>query len=217
MMVDQLTDGIIIGISVSIPLGPIGVLIVQRTLSKGRHSGFASGIGAALSDAIYAVIASFSLSYIVDFIREQKSWIQVIGSIVLLIFGYTIFKSNPSARLKTPKVTGGSYLQDIATTFALTFSNPMAIFIFLGVFAGFNFVKGGDIEDILLLLLGIFCGALIWWFTLTFIVSLFRSKINPRGLWLINKISGIIIITLSSLSLIYAILILAGIEIPKLF
>lgn len=217
MMVEQLKDGIIIGISVSIPLGPIGVLVVQRTLSKGRFSGLASGIGAALSDTIYAIIAIFSLSYVIDFITEQKIWIQIFGSLVLLVFGYTIFKSNPSARLKRPQNTGGSYLQDAFTTFALTFSNPMAIFIFLGVFAGFNLIDSEGIHDTLMLLLGIFCGACIWWFTLTFVMSLFRSKINPRGLWLINKISGFIILLLSSLSLGYAVLILSGVAIPKLF
>ncbi|MFB6342780.1 LysE family translocator [Saccharicrinis sp. FJH62] len=218
MLFEKFFDGIIIGLLASVPLGPIGVLIIQRTMNKGRHSGLASGIGAAFSDMIYAIIAGFSISYIIDFVKEQQSWIQLFGSLVMIVFGYFTFRSNPAVQLrKAQKQSGtGTYIQDMITTFGLTISNPLLIFVFIGVFAGFKVMQGGGMAERLIVIPGIFSGAILWWFSLSFIVSLFRKKINLRGLWRLNRITGLIIIALSVISLVYAILELTGVILPEI-
>lgn len=218
MLIDKFLNGIIIGLLVSIPLGPIGVLIIQRTMNKGRISGLASGLGAAFSDMIYAIIAGFSISYIIDFVKEQQSWIQLVGSLVMFGFGYFTFRSNPAVELRKAQrqSRSGTFFQDMVTSFGLTVSNPLLIFIFIGVFAGFKVMKGQGILEPLIVIPGIFFGALLWWLSLTFIVSLFRKKINLRGLWRLNKITGIIIMALSLVSLIYAILELVGLIEPEI-
>jgi threonine/homoserine/homoserine lactone efflux protein len=188
-------DGMLVGFSASVPLGPIGVLCIQRTLQKGRLSGFTSGLGAALSDTIYAIIAGFSLSYIVSFIESQIFWIQLVGVVVLLALGINIFRTNPAVQLRRQKGKSNSLFHDFASTFLLTISNPFAIFLFIGFFASFRVVQPSmGLMGQLLIIGGVFLGATSWWLILTSLVGLFRSRINLRRLFWINKIAGALII-----------------------
>ena len=197
MVVQYLIDGIIIGFSASVPLGPIGVLCIQRTLNKGRLSGFISGLGAAFSDAIYAVIAGFSLSFIVTFIEQQLLYIQIFGAILLIVLGINIFYSNPAVQLRKQRKGKGNLFQDFFSTFLITISNPLAIFLFLAFFASFGAVKpGDDVSNQFALIGGVLIGASFWWFILSSTISLFRSKINLRRLWWLNKITGAAIVIL---------------------
>lgn len=190
-------NGILIGLLATIPLGPIGVLCIQRTLSKSRWSGFISGLGAATSDSIYAVIASFSLSYVMTFVEKQMLYLQIFGLILLLFLGFRIFYTNPAVELRRQRHKSSSYLQDFASTFFLTISNPLYIFLFIGLFATFMIADTQkNILSQLLIISGVFIGASAWWFILTSVVNLFRSKINLRRLWWINKIAGGTIIVL---------------------
>lgn len=215
MLLQSYANGILTGILASVPLGPIGVLIIQRTLSKGRYAGLFSGIGAAFSDMVYAIIAAFSLSFVIDFVREQQNYLQLFGSIVVLGFGVFLFLSNPVGQLRRQQKTSASTLfNDLATTFAITISNPMIIFIFLGIFTGFNIIETGETEHILITILGIFSGAILWWFFISTLVSLFRGKFNPRRLFWVNRISGIVIMTLAGLSVVYALAKIAGMNLP---
>ena len=187
----------IIGFSASVPLGPIGVLCIQRTLNKGRLSGFISGMGAAFSDTIYAVIAGFSLSFIVTFIEQQLLYIQIFGAILLILLGINIFYSNPAVQLRKQRKGQGNLFQDFFSTFLITISNPLAIFLFLAFFASFGAVRPGDHPSNQFTLIGgVLIGASFWWFILSSIISLFRSKINLRRLWWLNKITGAAIVIL---------------------
>lgn len=197
MNLQYIFDGIIIGFSASVPLGPIGVLCIQRTLNKGRMSGFFSGLGAAFSDTIYAIIAGFSLSFIVNFIEERLMLIQIFGALILIFLGVRIFLSNPAVQLRKQKKGKGNLFQDFISTFFITVSNPLAIFLFLAFFASIGAVKPGDsVINHLILIGGVFGGASLWWFILSSIINLFRSKINLRRLWWLNKIAGATIVIL---------------------
>lgn len=188
-------DGIVVGFLASVSLGPIGVLCIQRTLQRGRLSGFVSGMGAVFSDTIYAVIAGFSISYIVSFIEKQFIWINIFGAIILIIFGATIYRSNPAVQLRRQKNKKGNLIQDFVSTFLLTISNPVALFIFIAFFTSFSVVQpSSGLIDQLILIAGVFAGATIWWLLLTTILGLFRSKVNLRRLFWINKIAGATII-----------------------
>ncbi len=207
MFLELLLKGLIIGCAVSIPLGPIGVLIVQRTVNKNRTSGFFSGIGVATSDTIYAIISGFSLTFITSFIKQHQLSFQIFGAIILLILGTHIFLKNPVKDLRNYRKKGSTYLQDMVSTFLVTFPNPLVIFIFLAVFASSGVVLNIDKPyQALFLLLGIFLGATSWWFTLTGIVSLFKHKFNLRILWWFNKIAGSLVFIFVVVSFILSIL-----------
>lgn len=191
MFFTLIAKGILIGLLVSIPLGPIGVLVIQRTVNKSRVAGLLSGIGAALSDTLYAIIAGFSLTFVVDFIRTHEIFFQALGAIVVLALGIHIFLKDPVTDLRRNRMRGNTHLQDIISSFLVTFSNPLTVFVFLAVFTSSGVAL--NLEEpyhSLFVILGIFLGAFIWWFSLSGIVSLFRHKINLRILWWINKTAG---------------------------
>jgi len=196
MELEFIIRGIIIGLLASIPLGPIGVLCIQRTINKGQKYGFASGMGAAISDTIFAAIAGFSLSFIINFIDEQRIIFQLVGGVVVLILGIKIFITNPVKQLRKNKRKKSSLFEDFISVFFLTLSNPLAIFLFIGFIAawgGSNSSEQHSIISTIFLLIGVLLGGMTWWFSLTWIVNRFRKKFGLKQLWWINKITGLII------------------------
>lgn len=197
-MIELIGKGFLIGVLVSAPMGPIGMLCIQRTLNKGRWHGFITGLGAALSDIIYAAITSLALGFVDGFIENNLDILQFFGSIVLAGFGYYIFKSNPVRSLQKQKDIKLSFTQDFISAFLLTFSNIFIVFLYIGLFARFGFVRTE--YSLGMLLGGVACiglGAILWWFVITFVVSRLRKWFNIRGIWLMNRIVGSIIIVLS--------------------
>ncbi|MEN6454946.1 MAG: LysE family transporter [Prolixibacteraceae bacterium] len=197
MLLSIFIKGIIIGLAVSVPLGPIGVLIIQRTVNKNRISGFLTGLGASLTDVFYALIAGFSLTYIIDFIRLHQLTFHILGALIVFFLGVYIFRKNPANDMRRYKRRGCNYYQDLISTFLITFPNPLVVFIFLAVFASSGIVFHiSQPYDAFTMILGIFTGASIWWLTLTNLVSSFRHKFSLRVLWWFNKISGALIMIL---------------------
>ena len=202
-MLNIILKGLLIGLCASIPVGPIAVLCIQRTLNRGKYHGFVTGLGAAMSDLGYAALAAFSMSFIVNFIYKNQILIELIGAFILLIFGFVIFKSNPLNKMSISAEKKESYFQDFITAFALTITNPLIIFLFIALFARFDFIESDlSVVKSLLGLISVFVGASLWWFILTSLVNLFRSKFNVRGLWLINKVSGSILATIAFIGII---------------
>ena len=154
-MLGIVSKGIIIGVLVSAPMGPIGMLCIQRTLNKGRWHGFVTGLGAALSDVIYAALTCLGMGVVVNFVEANQAPLQLIGSIVLGIFGYYIFQSNPTRNLKKHREKKLSFTQDFITAFLLTFSNVLIVLLYIGLFARFGFVLPE--HSFWLLVLGIVC------------------------------------------------------------
>lgn len=193
-----LPRGLVIGALISAPMGPIGMLIVQRTLSKGRWPGMFTGIGAALSDLIYCLLTGFGLSFITDFINEQQLWLQLLGGVVLAIFAIYLFRNNPTRALKTAEqAPANNYWTDFVTGFLLTFSNPLILFFIVGLFARFNLLLPEfGIYHYVFVYLCLFGGALLWWYGVTWLVNRLRRRFNVRALWLVNRIIAIILMTM---------------------
>lgn len=196
--------GILIGIIASAPMGPVGVLCVQRTLNKGRWYGFITGIGAAVSDIIYAVITGLGMSFIMDLITEPKTLfaLKIMGSIMLLVFGIYCFRSDPTKKVHVSNKGKGTLIHNGITAFFVTLSNPLIIFLFMATFAQFSFVIP---NRPLFMSVGYFCiviGALLWWFGLSWIIDQIRWKFDTSGIILINKIIGSIVIVFSLIVLI---------------
>jgi threonine/homoserine/homoserine lactone efflux protein len=196
MIFDYFWKGVIVGLSASIPLGPVGVLCIQRTLNKGRISGFFSGLGAASADVFYATIAGFGVSFIIDYLIEYQTFLRIIGSIVLFLLGYRLWYSNPGIELrKQLKRKRKGLFGDFLSTFALTISNPITIFVFAAVFASFSIVDTrANLWAVIILILGILFGASLYWFSLSSIVNIFRDKFRLRRLLYINRIASIFVI-----------------------
>jgi len=195
VQVDFIIKGLIVGFLASVPLGPVGVLCIQRTINKGRISGIFSGMGAATVDAFFALVAAFGLTFIINFIEEQQFYIQLIGGAVLIFLGIRIFKANPIKQIRRQRKKKNKLIEDYISVLLLTLSNPLAVFLFVAAFAGIGIVGPNDgILKSWLIVLGVFGGAMIWWFTLTFLINVFRKKFRLKQLWWINKIAGLIII-----------------------
>ena len=200
---DILWKGFIIGVIVSAPLGPVGVLCIQRTLNKGRWYGFVTGIGASLSDIAYALLTGYGMSFVFDYVNKNIFYLQLFGSILLLAFGVYTFRSNPVKALRPVSARKGTYLHNFITAFFVTFSNPLIIFLFIGLFARFSFVMpGSPIGFQLVGFLAIILGALAWWFGITYFVNKVRTRFNVRGIWMLNRIIGVVVIIASVVGII---------------
>lgn len=187
--------GIAIGVLISAPMGPVGIMCIQRTLDRGKMTGFYTGVGAALSDLFYCLLTGFGLSFIEEFLERNHSIIQLIGSLVLLGFSFYLFKKNPAQQLKKPVSEYSSPKKNIMTGFLFTFSNPLILFLIIGLFARFNFLLPEiKFYHYILGFISIIAGALGWWWLVTYFIDKVRSHFNLRSMWLINKIIGVIIL-----------------------
>lgn len=186
--------GLLIGILVSAPMGPIGMLCIQRTLYKGRWPAFCTGLGAALSDLIYSLLTGLSLSFVTTFIEAHHITLQIIGSIVFIAYGIYLFRSNPARQLKPPMIKASTYWRDFATGFLLTFSNPLIVFFIISLFARFNFlIPEFTAYHYVAGYISIFGGAILWWFLITSLVDKLRGHFNVRSLWIINRVIAVIL------------------------
>ena len=198
-ILDFIFKGMLIGIIASAPMGPVGVLCVQRTLNKGRWYGFVTGVGAALSDIVYAGIAGYGMSYVMDFVNNQQYrwWLQLAGSLMLLGFGVYTYRSDPTKNMHQSGNAKGTMTHNAVTAFLVTFSNPLIIFLFLATYAQFAFVLPDHPFEMFVGFLIIMAGALLWWFGLTWLVDKIRGKFDANGIRLINQVIGAVVIITS--------------------
>jgi len=181
------------------------MLIIQRTLSKGRWPAFFTGVGAAFSDLFYCLLTGLGISFITDFIESHQFGLQMLGGVVLALFGLYLFRKNPTRALKPTAVATTNYWSDVVTGFLLTFSNPLILFFIIGLFARFNFIlpEYGTHHFVFGYTL-IFVGALLWWYLVTSLVSRLRRRFNVRSLWLINRIIGGVLLGMAIVGVAYA-------------
>jgi threonine/homoserine/homoserine lactone efflux protein len=184
--------GLLIGFSIAATVGPMSVLCIQRTLSRGQIYGLVSGLGIATADGVYGCIAGFGLTVIATFLVNQQGWIRLIGGLFLVYLGIKTVFSKPAERAALARAN--NFLGAYASTFLLTLTNPLTILSFIAIFAGIG--VGGASKSYLtaaLVVLGVFSGSAFWWCILTGGISLLRGRFTPRWLLWINRISGSII------------------------
>ncbi|GAB6395475.1 MAG: LysE family transporter [Bacteroidales bacterium] len=205
-MLGLIGKGLIIGVLVSAPMGPVGILCIQRTLNKGRWYGFLTGMGAMFSDMIYAAVTCLGMGVVVSFVEHNRSILQLSGSVVLALFGGYIYNSNPVRKLKQRCEEKISYMHGCITGFLLTFSNVLIILLYIGLFAQFGLV----IQEypVGALMGGIGCiglGAVIWWFSITYLISKIERWFNIRSIWVFNKVVGVVILLLATAGIVSAV------------
>jgi len=199
-----LFETFLLGIIVSAPLGPMGILVVQRTLNKGRSFGWVSGLGVATADVLFSFIALFGLTAI-D-VEIENIWFRIIGGTILIIVGILMYRTNPVTQIRKP-VSGRHYINYYLTAFMLTLTNPLTILFFAASFAAMGFTP--DVMSSVkysLVIGGVFAGAVTWWTSITTFLGMFRKKIRLRSLFWINKVSGVVVFILGLISIFSVIL-----------
>ena len=196
-----LLKGFIVGMGASIPLGPLGVLCVQKTLSKGRNSGLFTGLGASVSDTFYACFALIGLSFVEGFIADHRALVMLIGGVIITLIGFKVYRTNPIKQIRQ-KNTNKRNFEDFVEAFFMTISNPGALFLILGLFAavGINSAENPENISVITTLSGVFIGTITWWFILTTSINIFRKRFRIKQLIIINRIAGIIIALLGIIS-----------------
>ena len=191
-------SGIIIGLIVAAPIGPVNLICIRRTLAYGPLNGFVSGLGAALGDGVFAVVTAFGLTAISQGIAGYSTLLKLAGGLMLLGFGLHIFNADVSVLRDAEGGQGSdngsrSLARTIASTFALTITNPATLFGFTALFAGLGSLAGGQTTffDAAVTVLGVVWGSSLWWFALTTIVGIFHRHIDTRVMRNINQLFGV--------------------------
>jgi len=184
--------GILIGFAMAVPVGPIGIICIRKTLTEGKLRGLVIGLGAATADLLYGCVAAFGLTVISDTLVSQRIWIRLVGGALLLFLGIRTFRTRP-ADLKIP-INSSGIVRSYLTTVFLTLTNPLTIFAFLAVFAALGLGNGLGYFSASALVAGVFIGSGLWFLLLSSSVILFRKKLDLVGLQWVNRIAGILII-----------------------
>jgi len=201
--------GMLIGFAIAAPVGPIGLLCIQRTLTRGHWSGVLSGLGAASADAVYGCIAGFVYGCIAGFglaslaglLLAWQTELRLIGGLFLLYLGWQTWLTPPAAEQARAaaeqarvRPTRAGLLSDYLSTLGLTLTNPVTILAFLGIFAGLGLAGGGgDFVAAAALVVGVFSGSLLWWLLLAGGVGVLRGRLRPNVMVWINRASGLLI------------------------
>ena len=200
--IEILLKGVLLGLAVSMPLGPIGIILINRTIKRGFLSGFFSGLGLGTADTLLAVLAALGFTVIISFIKEERFIITVLAGIIIIGVGIKVFLSNPVKEFRDRDKGEKSLWRDFYSVFVLSITDPYTILIFVAFFSGIHL--NGNIRPELVpffLIPGVFIGAMSWWFSLSYFLSRFKRKIRLRAIVKINKLGGIVIILIGILLL----------------
>ena len=191
MLLIILLKGIAIGIIIAVPVGPVGVMCVRRTIFASKLAGFVSGIGAATADAIFACIAAFGLTFVSDWLIGYQQEFRIAGGAYLLwVGGSALFASQEI----TPRSRRRAEFRDFLSTFGLTLTNPITIIAFLAIFSAILPGEEATLGRAALLVLGVWLGSMLWWLALSFGLSSMFHSFGPRQLRWINRGSGTILL-----------------------
>jgi threonine/homoserine/homoserine lactone efflux protein len=195
--IELVIKGIILGLTVSMPLGPIGIILINRTIKRGIMSGFFSGLGLATADTILAILAGLGFTFIVNFINQERFIVSIVAGVVIIAVGLKILLTSPVKDFRNREKANKSLWRDYYSVFALSISNPYTILIFVAFFSGIQ-VKADIKPELvpLFLIPGVFIGTIAWWLFLSYFVSRFKKKIRLRGIVRVNMFSGIAVIVI---------------------
>ena len=193
MIVDML-KGFLVGICASAPVGPIAILVVQKSLSKGHKAGFVSGLGASVVDTLYASIAIFALAFAQRFIDEHQTIILIAGGLILAALGFSMAFADPFRRMKTDGESAVSP-KDFGQAVAMGLSNPMAIFVMFTLFAFFGLAKDEpQTWSVAPIIISVSLGSVTYWFSISWMLSRFSKNFKMNTILWISRITGAIVV-----------------------
>lgn len=195
--------GLLVGLSISAPVGPMGLLCIRRTLAFGRLSGILTGLGVATADGTFSTLAAFGVAVISQVLTEHGLLFRLFGAMVLCLLGARIFFSKIQAGTPETVLPAERRIRMYLTALLLALSNPLGILFFTAVFAGSGLADtNGSLPSAVLLVAGVASGSLLWWVLLSTVVSLLGRKLSPRTLSWINRASGLLIALFGALMLV---------------
>jgi len=187
-------SGLILGISVAVPIGPVGLLCIDRTIKKHFWSGFFSGIGAASADALYGLVAAFGITFISNLLISEEFYFRLVGGILLIAIGIRSFRLKPK-QISVYEPTKKHLIKDFLSAFVLTITNPGTVLFFMAVFTGFGLTgTTGEFVSAITLVSGIFIGSVTWWLVLSSSAFILKPRINDKFLTGLNHLSSTAII-----------------------
>jgi threonine/homoserine/homoserine lactone efflux protein len=199
--IQYLFEGMIIGFLISTPIGTVGVLCIRRMLTEGKLVGFISGLGAALADGLYALLAAAALTFVSGIIGHQQAWLRFVAGLFLLYLGWRIFRAHPHLKPVTPKVLG--LFGDFASIFLLALSNPMVILSLAAIFKARDLtLEDGGYASVALLAAGVSAGSASWWVLFSLAAWIFKIRFDEKGIRWINRVAGVIIVTFGVVALV---------------
>jgi threonine/homoserine/homoserine lactone efflux protein len=188
-----LLKGLLIGLSIAAPVGPIGLLCIKRSLNDGMAAGLATGLGAATADGFYGAVAGFGLASISGFLMAEQTLLRLAGGLVLIWLGVASFRKRAVAE-KTIK-DGRGLLTAYATTVFLTLTNPSTIISFVAVFASVGLSEtAGSYAKATSFVAAVFTGSALWWLALSSAVSLVRTRVTEGTIRWIDRASGLVLV-----------------------
>jgi len=190
-------NGVLIGIVVAAPIGPVNLICIRRTLAYGRTNGFVSGLGAATGDAVFASVAAFGLTAASSMLVSVGDWLQAFGGLFLVGLGIHTFLSHPTDNDSVSTNSTGKLAAAVVATFILTITNPATMLGFIAIFGGVGglITTEPSLMTATLLVVAVFVGSALWWLGVTLTVGLLRHRMTGQTLILINRISGILIVS----------------------
>ena len=190
MLLVLLLKGILVGLVIAVPVGPVGIMCVRRTIFEGKLVGLVSGFGAATADAVFGIIAGFGITAVADLLLGYQEWLRGIGGCVLVLIGGNNLLTKAQPQLDSPP-DPESLSWDFLSTFLLTLANPVTIFAFAGIFAAIGLSgEEATFDRAGILVLGVWVGSLLWWLALSFGLASFARLLEARYLAWVNRVSG---------------------------
>lgn len=188
----------VVGFFAALPIGPVNLLVIRRTLAFGSIFGFVAGLGAASADGIFAAVIAFGLTWLQDLIHGYRMWLELIGGSLLVFFGFRAFFTEPHFRdaegINTKVAGKSSQNSAIAATFALAITNPATLLGFTAMFSALSGFMGTIAGiDPLFVVLGVAGGSTLWWLTLSTLIGLLHHSISDHTMLVINEVSGVVI------------------------
>jgi len=184
--------GILIGVLVAAPLGPVNLICIRRTLAYSRRNGLTVGMGAAVADTIFGGIAAFGLSSVMGFVDKIDGWFSLVGGGILIVLGINLWNKHP--HLSHVEDTVRDRLKGAAGAFTLTIMNPMTILGFVALFVALGLQDMGQQPiNAIAVTFGIFLGSGLWWFTITGCAGYMKSRLSDHHLLIINRVSAVIV------------------------
>ena len=194
-MIVDIIKGFVIGCAAAMPVGPIAILVIQKTMGKGRQAGFVTGLGASVVDTLYAIIALFALAFAQSLIEKHENIILLVGGAILAVIGVFMALSNPFRKRRLNDGKSSVSSKDFLQAIAMGISNPMAMFVMFALFAFFGIAQDTPRDwNVTPIILSVSAGSVTYWFIMTWLFSRFRDQFSIRTLLWISRIMGAIVI-----------------------
>lgn len=191
----DIIKGFVIGCAAAMPVGPIAILVIQKTMGKGRQAGFVTSLGASVVDTLYAIIALFALAFAQSLIEKHENIILLVGGAILAVIGVFMALSNPFRKRRLNDGKSSVSSKDFLQAIAIGISNPMAMFVMFALFAFFGIAQDTPRDwNVTPIILSVSTGSVTYWFIMTWLFSRFRDQFSLRTLLWISRIMGAIVI-----------------------